>query len=237
MVRDEAYGQGVMIRVMTDRKARDDRNAFYNNMFCNNYINYSILYPAAKGGEQRFLGNLYDNGTRVMHINNFCDAPNNPFSETAFNQQMASELGTPVNDLVTQGVLTKNLAKLTPEDWKRFWSAHSIHGDSDYEIKEGLSAVFIPETQTVRLTVPGTIAQRLNNCWDTDYKAKYNLTESQSYSGPFEHLKTGTNDYQLFPPLKVLQRGKLPNEVFNLTINDSKKKTAHAIMLGDSELK
>jgi hypothetical protein len=60
------------------------------------------------------------------------------------------------------------------------------------------------------LTVPGTVAQRLNNRWDTDYKAKYNLTESQAYPGPFDILQTGTIDYQLFPPLTILQRGQLP---------------------------
>jgi hypothetical protein len=212
MVRGEVYGQGVMIRNMTDRNASNARNAFYNNLFCNNYITYSILYPTAKGGEQRFLGNLYDNKNRVMHINNSCGSPNS-FNESEFNLHVANDLKTFVNNLISQGALAKNLAKLTPEEWKNFWSVHSIHGDSDYEIQEGLSAVFIPETQTVRLTVPGTIAQRLNNRWDTDYKAKYNLTESQSYPGPFDHLKTGTNDYQLFPPIEILQRGQLPDEV------------------------
>ncbi|GHT39630.1 hypothetical protein AGMMS49965_06190 [Bacteroidia bacterium] len=202
----------VVIRNMTDRSARNDKNAFYNNMFCNNVINYSILYPIAKGGEQRFLGNLYDNENRVMHINNYCDSPNNPFSSNEFNTQMASELGASVSDLVSQKVLANNLAKLTPEEWKTFWSAHSTQGDSDYEILTGLSAVFIPETQTVSLTVPGTVSQRLNDRWDTDYKEKYQLTESQAYPGPFDNLTTGTNDYQLFPPIEILQRAQLPGE-------------------------
>ncbi|GHU61161.1 hypothetical protein FACS1894160_4110 [Bacteroidia bacterium] len=205
--RSDRYEQAVLIRQMTER-TRSDKNAFYNNLFCNNHTIYEILYPIAKGGEQRFLGNLYGGSTedRLMRINNWSDTPS-PFDEATFKERVAADLGTDINGIVYEaGVVRMKLS-----EWQTFWSKHSKHYDKDAAMMPGLSAEYLPATQSVRLTVPEAVAKRANAQWNKDYKAIYGLTEKQSYPGPFDNLRTGTYDYKLFQGLPVLESGQLPD--------------------------
>jgi hypothetical protein len=204
---------GVQVRMAYDQPTRwSNNNAFYNNIFCNNSnAIYDILYPIARGGEQRFLGNLYDVTDRKMHINNFCDVNfTSPLSETEFSSRTAAGAGTSVTTLNTAGALASKLVKLNLDEWKTFWSKHTQQNDNDAEIMNGITAEFIPETQSVKLFLPKIVKKRLNSRWDADSKSIYGLTETESYPGPFDNLQAGENVFQLYHgPLPVLERGQL----------------------------
>jgi hypothetical protein len=194
---------------------RSDNNAFYNNIFCNHTeANISAPYPIARAGEQRFLGNLYDATTRKMHINNYTDQwQTSPLSDFQFYSRVASDAGTSVAALTTAGALSTKLVKLNLEEWQSFWAIHTNteHYDSDAQVMAGLTAEYMPATQSVKLYLPTAVTKRLNSRWDANYKNSYGLTETESYPGPFDGLQAGNNVFQLFTePLPILQRGKLP---------------------------
>jgi hypothetical protein len=207
----ENFGQAVFIRQVTER-TRSYHNSFYNNLFCGNDITYDILYPLAKGGEQRFLGNVYDKDDRAMRINNQC-AVESPLNEEAFKLRLAAESGTNVDEL-SYDTKTKRV-QLNLAEWQKFWLLHSMHNDADAQVMSGLSAEYEPETQTVRLTVSEPLAKRNNARWDSNSKLIYGLTETESVPGPFGELKAGTNEFRPYQGLPPVKRGELPNpEVF-----------------------
>jgi hypothetical protein len=210
--RGEQFGQGVFIRQMTER-TRSYHNAFYNNIFCNNDKTIDVVYPLGKGGEQRFLGNLYDSDERMMCINitDRKKAPS-PLNKEAFKIRMAEELKTELSSLnfYEYSDDTKRVA-LTLAEWQKFWLLHSMHNDNDAQIMEGLSAKYLPATQSVQLVLSGQTDKRINTRWNTNYKQIYKLKEDSAYPGPFENLKTGSNTYSVYQGLPPVKSGQLPN--------------------------
>jgi hypothetical protein len=206
---------GVQVRMAYNEPARwSNNNAFYNNIFCNNSdAIYDVLYPIARGGEQRFLGNLYDVTAKKMYINNFCDVNfTSPLSETTFQSQTAMDAGTNIETLNTAGALSTQWVKLNLDTWKTFWSKHTQHNDYDAEVMDGITAEFIPATQSIKLYLPAAVKKRLNSRWDTPYKSIYGLTEESSYPGPFDNLHVGVNEFKVYQgTLPILERGKLPS--------------------------
>jgi hypothetical protein len=191
-----------------------NNNAFYNNIFCNHTeANISTPYPVARAGEQRFLGNLYDATTRKMHINNFTgEWQTSPYSNTQFYSHVAEDAGTTVIDLALAGALSNKLVKLNLNEWQTFWSKHTTsHNDFDAEVMSGITAEYLPETQSVKLYLPEAVTKRLNNRWNTPYKNIYGLTEDSSYPGPFDDLQAGNNVVKFYTgSLPILERGQLP---------------------------
>jgi hypothetical protein len=206
--------QGVIVRQVYGRDAtRSDNNAFYNNIFCNNSSNiYSIPYPAARAGEHRFLGNLYDGNGRKMFINNWCDINStSPYNESQFRSKVAADAGTTTTALNSAGAFADKVVKLNLAEWKTFWSKHTTQNDNDAEVMTGFTAEYLPATQSVRLTLPTAVAQRDNTRWDTPYRSTYGLTEDSSYPGPFDNLQAGTHEYPFYSgALPILERGQLP---------------------------
>jgi hypothetical protein len=210
--RNDNFGQGIYVRQVTDR-TNSKNNAFYNNIVCNNDYAYDILYPAEKGGEQRFLGNLYDrdNTTRMTCINNMTNTPPG-FSAAKFRQQVSTDIGG--GNLPDVAFKNGNnagsiRAVLNPDEWQRFWSGHTIHNDSDAEIMTGISAVYDSESRTVRLNVPSETSKRINSRWDNNYKNIYKLTEEASYPGPFDNIHAGLNEYA-YQGLPAVETDRLP---------------------------
>jgi hypothetical protein len=196
---------------------RTENNTFYNNIFCNSTdANISAPYPIAKCGEQRFLGNLYDVNTRKMLINNHTDQwQTSPLSESQFNTRVAGDAGTSVAALQTANALDSKSksVKLNLNEWQLFWAMHTNteHYDSDAQAMAGLTAEYLPETQSVKLYLPTAVTKRLNNRWDTPYKSIYGLTETESYPGPFDNLQAGNNVVRFYTgALPILKRGQLP---------------------------
>ena len=170
-----------------------------------------VLYPFWKGGEQRFLGNLYDNEGRSRSIN-ITNRPkiSSKFTDETFQERMANEFETNDITFCAYSKDTKQV-QLTLAEWQQFWALHSIHADSDAQVMDGLSAAYLPETQSVRLTIQGEVTKRNNARWNMNYKRIYNLTENEAYPGPFTDLKTGTGEYALYKGLPPLETGQLPD--------------------------
>jgi hypothetical protein len=199
------------------RQRRTDHNAFYNNIFCNHSeANISAPYPIAKCGEQRFLGNLYDVTDRKMSIHNNTDEwQTSPLSEEQFNSRVTEDARTGIATLQAVNALDSKSqsVKLNLDEWKTFWSIHfkSEHNDSDAQVMAGITAEYLPETQSIKLYLPEAVTKRLNNRWDKPYKDIFGLTEESSYPGPFDHLQAGENTVKLFNvSLPILKRGQLP---------------------------
>lgn len=210
--RSEKYGQGVYIRQVGPR-TKSYHNAFYNNIFCGNDITYDINYPQWRGGEQRFLGNLYDMSVmdKRMLINNTPDSPS-PFTADKLRQRVASDMGADVSIFTHEG----SKADMNMGQWQRFWNGHSMHWDSDAQIMDGLYALFQPETQSVHLGITAQVAPRANSRWNQNYKHTYNMTQNNSVPGPFQNLTTGSNNYFPYRGLPPIERGELPSiESFN----------------------
>jgi hypothetical protein len=198
---------------------RCNNNAFYNNIFCNHSeANITVPYPIARAGEQRFLGNLYDGATRKMLINNHTDQwQTSPFNESQFNSRVAGDAGTSVSALQAANALdyaNSQSVKLNLDEWQLFWATHTQteHYDSDAQVMTGITAEYLPETQTVKLYLPATVTKRLNNRWNTPYKNIFGLTEESSYPGPFDNLQAGENVFPFYTgSLPILERGQLPD--------------------------
>ncbi|GHT38129.1 hypothetical protein AGMMS49965_00550 [Bacteroidia bacterium] len=197
---------------------RSDNNAFYNNIFCNHTeSDISVPYPVAQAGEQRFLGNLYDVTDRKMYINNHTDQwQTSPLTDSQFFSSVAEDAGTSVAALQAANALDyakSQSVKLNLTEWQHFWAAHTSteHYDSDAQVMPGITAEYLPETQSVKLHLPQAVNKRLNNRWDTPYKTIYGLTEDSSYPGPFDNLQAGDNVVKFYTgSLPILERGKLP---------------------------
>jgi hypothetical protein len=209
--RNGDFGQGIYVRQATDR-THSANNAFYNNIVCNNDYSYDILYPVGKGGEQRFLGNLYDrdNISRMMCINNMTNRPPD-FSAARFMLQVAVDVGSVLPSGAFKNGSNASLvrATLNPGEWKSFWSKHTSHNDDDAEIMTGISAVYDSVSRTVRLNVPSATFKRLNSRWDDNYKTIYKLTEETSYPGPFGDIHAGLNEYA-YQGLPAVETDRLP---------------------------
>jgi hypothetical protein len=172
-----------------------------------------------------------------MHINNWCDFnSSSPLTETEFRSRVAADAGTTVETLNSNSAFASKLVKLTLDEWKTFWSKHTEQYDSDAEVMTGLTAEYLPETKSVRLTLPTAVAKRLNTRWDAPYRSIFGLTEDSSYPGPFDDLQAGTKIYPFyFGTLPILERGKLPGpdepeepdapyrDLFEVWINDTPK--------------
>jgi hypothetical protein len=147
-----------------------------------------------------------------MHINNWCDFnSSSPLTETEFRSRVAADAGTTVEALTSSSAFASKLVKLTLDEWKTFWAKHTGQNDNDAQVMAGLTAEYLPATQSVRLTLPAAVAKRLNTRWDAPYRSIYGLTEDESYPGPFDNLQAGTKVYPFyFGTLPILERGKLP---------------------------
>ncbi|MDR3218839.1 MAG: right-handed parallel beta-helix repeat-containing protein [Dysgonamonadaceae bacterium] len=207
----EAFGQGVYVRQITVR-TKSANNAFYNNIICNNDFACDMPYPAAKGGEQRFLGNLYDKGDneRVMCINNMIDKPS-PLSEEEFKSLVIKDLGGSVSNVNNIFRSSPVRAHTNLVEWQKFWSSHTRHNDNDAQIMSGLNAVYDPKTMSVTLTVPNDVNRRDNTRWDGNYRSIYKLTENKALPGPFGNLQKGTHTYYMYKGLPPVKKGELPD--------------------------
>jgi hypothetical protein len=225
------FGQGIYVQQVSDRSTSNSRkNAFYNNIICNNYYQYDILYPSDRGGEQRFLGNLYDksNAERVMRINNMTNRYNQlEFSAAQFRQKVIEDVGgtLPNNAFINLSSASDIRANLTLDEWKIFWAKQTQHYDQDAEVMPGLTAVYDSATMTVRLCVPTELVKRNNSRWNADYKNTYQLTEEFSYPGPFDHIHAGLNTYCPYQGLVPVKPDELPplptmtHALSNLTVS------------------
>jgi hypothetical protein len=211
------FGQGVYVRQISDRSTSNSRkNAFYNNIFCNNYYQYDILYPSGRGGgEQRFLGNLYDKGNseRMMRVNNMTNKENRiELSAAQFKQKVMEDLGgtLPDNAFLKPENTSGIRANLTLDEWKRFWSKYTAHNDDDAEVMPGLSATYDSASMTVRLHLPAMPAKRDNSRWNANCKDTYPLMEDSSCPGPFHDIRTGINTYRPYRGLPPVKPDELP---------------------------
>jgi hypothetical protein len=208
--KNDDFGQGVYVRQVTER-THSKNNAFYNNIICNNDYQYDILYPIGKGGEQRFLGNLYDKNEsfRGMCINNMTNKPNPDYTASQFKKQIILK----AMSFSFQNSNNTNLirATLNRSEWLRFWSNFTdSHNDNDAEMMTGLSASYNAQTLTVSLNLPAATGKRLNSRWDGDYKDIYNLTEESSCPGPFDNIQAGLNEY-VYRGLPPVEPDELPS--------------------------
>ncbi|MEQ6118937.1 hypothetical protein, partial [Reichenbachiella sp. MALMAid0571] len=102
-------------------------------------------------------------------------------------------------------------------EWQKFWQVHSMHYDSDAQVMKNISATYLPTTQSVQLSLNEKSLKRDNTRWNSHYKYQYNLTEEESYSGPFGELRSGSNDYTIYQGLPPVRRGELPlSNVFSI---------------------
>jgi hypothetical protein len=201
----EQYGQGVYFRQITNR-TRSYHNSFYNNIVCNNDISFDVPYPLAKAGEQRFLGNLYDHP--VMRINDMCDYPS-PFNAESFLKRVAEDMRT-TTDSISYEPSSKRI-QMSLAEWQKFWLQHSLHNDNDAQVMPSLSAVYLPDSRSVRLTLSELPKKRANYHWDGNYRQIYHLTETNVYPGPFPNLQAGTHEYSPYLGLPRVERGELPD--------------------------
>ncbi|MEQ6120851.1 hypothetical protein, partial [Reichenbachiella sp. MALMAid0571] len=95
-------------------------------------------------------------------------------------------------------------------EWQKFWQVHSMHYDSDAQVMKNISATYLPATQSVQLSLNEKPLKQDNTRWNSHYIQQYNLTEEESYPGPFEELQSGSNDYKIYHGLPPVDRGELP---------------------------
>jgi hypothetical protein len=210
----ELFGQGVYVRQITSR-TRSDNNAFYNNIICNNDYTYNVLYPIGKGGEQRFLGNLYDRGNveRILCINNMTQPSS---TENDFKQMITDDLeGNATEEMFGSLAIFNGHKSLQAffnlQEWQKFWSAHTRHNDSDALAMAGLHAKYHPEDLSVSLTLPKKIKPVDNTRWTEEYLHTYpSLAEKTSLPGPFENLRTGTHTYYPYKGMPPVRSDELP---------------------------
>jgi hypothetical protein len=203
----EQYGQAIYIRQVGPR-TKTYHNAFYNNIICNSDIFYDINYPMWRGGEQRFLGNVYDNGAteKKFFINPTSDSPQ-PMSDSLFMERVAYDTGFGKDKV--SGKDSKK-AEMDLESWQKFWKSHSMHYDGDAQIVERIGVQYLPDTQLVFLYIKEKLSERDNSNWNFNFKMRYNLTEEKSFPGPFGEIQTGSNYYKIYSGLPSVKRGELP---------------------------
>ena len=211
-------GRGQAIHILqVGPRTKTYHHSFYGNMLIGNPRNVDVNYPAARSGPQRFDFNLYSISpdARAFVVNSKSDKPS-PWKPNEFRELILGDLDL---DKEPAGMMDREgQAALSATEWQAFWQRHQVVNDANSAFDPESSVRYHPDTQklTIELQIdPNSIGRIDHPAARSDFYGQERGTTASSAPGPFQDLHRGSNEFDVWAGLPILQDRQLPAPEWN----------------------
>ena len=209
-------GQAIYIRQVTKR-TRSRYHSFFNNLFIGNHYLLDVNYPAFHGGPLRFEGNDYDGDPQQPRftINKLSDKPS-PWTDEEFYDLVKKDVAG--NQTQPEIQRDDRRVGLTQSQWRQFWKTHGMTNDFSSRLHKNSRVHYDEKRQKLIMDVSFDPAQPsstdIEGLTEDFFGGDLGGAEKVS-AGPFQNLKAGKNEFDIWRGLPILKPGELPPVNFN----------------------